>query len=110
MHDHHAVEELIERLSCLEHVREVRVRAGAIFSPEALEQAYEMLTAGTPLESSYLVVEELPEERGCPACGASWVVSPDDVAGHVVLCPSCGTPSPIGSQGAGIEVVGVDRA
>lgn len=106
MHDHHAVRELIERLSCLEDVAEVRVRAGPAFSPEALEQAFEMLTAGTPLEGSRLVVEERREERSCPACGHTWTVAPDDVAGHVVLCPSCGQPLPI-SDVATLEVIGI---
>ncbi len=110
MHDHHAIELLIERLSELDDVAEVRIRARTTFSREALRQAYEMLTVDTPLQGSRLVVEELPEERGCPACGASFTLSPDDVAGHVVQCPECGALSPIGSEGAAIEVVAVDHA
>lgn len=106
MHDQHAVRELIERLSCLEDVAEVRVRAGPVFSPEALEQAYTMLTAGTPLEGSRLVVEERREERTCPACERTWTVSAEDVAGHVVLCPACGNPAPL-EDVAALEVVGI---
>jgi Zn finger protein HypA/HybF involved in hydrogenase expression len=112
VHDYHAVEALIERLTGefddleLERVAEVRIRASPVFSPEALEQAYEMLTRETPLESSRLVVEELPDERTCPSCGGSWLVSRDDLAGHLLVCPSCGTLSTI-EGGSGIEVVGV---
>ena len=112
MHDYHAVETLIERLTSelegreLGRVAEVRIRASAVFSPEALQQAYEMLTRETPLQGSRLVVEELPDERECPACGKAWLVSPDDLAGHMLVCPSCGALSTI-EGGSGIEVVGI---
>jgi Zn finger protein HypA/HybF involved in hydrogenase expression len=106
VHDQHAVQELISRLSCLERVREVRVRAGVVFSPEALIQAYEMGKVGTPLEGSRLIVEEWREERMCAACGRTWQVSAEDVAGHVVLCPACGAPTPLADL-AGLEIVGI---
>ena len=44
-------------------VTEVRIRAGAAFSPVALRQAYEMLTLGTPLQGSRLLVEPGQDER-----------------------------------------------
>ncbi len=106
MHDQHAIEELIERLSCLEDVREVRVRAGPVFVRGSLEQAYAMRTAGTPLEGSRLIVEERREERSCEACGSRFEVSPEDVAGHAVLCPACGQPTSIGGL-ATLEVIGI---
>ncbi len=106
MHDQHAIQELIERLSCLEDVREVRVRAGPALVREALEQAYALLTAGTPLEGSRLVVEERREERGCESCGSRFEVSPEDVAGHAVLCPTCGQPTSIGGL-VTLEVIGI---
>lgn len=110
MHDYHAVEALVERLTSeLEHperVTEVRIRAAATYSPEALQQAYEMLTQDTPLEGSRLAVEERPEERECPSCGRSWRVTEGDLAGHLIVCPSCGAASVI-EGGSGIEVVGV---
>lgn len=101
MHDYHAVKALVERLTSgsgalpASGITEVRIRAGAAFSPEALEQAYEMLTPGTALEGSRLVVEELPQERSCSACGRAWTVTREDLAGHVVVCPSCGDLSSI---------------
>jgi len=112
MHEHHAVEALIERLTNalgdpeFERVTEVRVRTSAAFSPEALEQAYEMLAQDTPLEGSRLVVEGFAEVRSCAACERTWNVTAEDVTGHLVLCPSCGTPSTI-EGGAGIEVLGI---
>jgi hydrogenase nickel incorporation protein HypA/HybF len=113
VHDYHAVAALIERIADqtgdLERVAEVRIRAGLAFSPEALQQAWEMLTQDSPLEHARLVVEESPDERECPACGRSWAIRREDVAGHVVLCPSCGAPSPIQGD-AGIEVLDVTAA
>lgn len=110
MHDLAAVAALLDHLMGgavpPASVAEVRVRAGASFSPEALEQAYEMLALGTPLEGSRLVVESSPEELVCGACGSRWRVAPEDVAGHLVLCPSCGAPSALrhGGRLAVLEV------
>jgi len=99
MHDHAAVTALIEHLTRgpvpAASIAEVRVRAGASFTPEALEQAYEMLVQATPLEGSRLVVESSQDEQVCAACGNRWLVTPEDVSGHVLLCPSCGVPSVI---------------
>ena len=108
MHDQHAIQALIERLASarLEHVTEVRIQAAAVFSPEALQQAYEMLTRETPLAGSRLVVAEWVHECSCPSCGRSWRVGREDVEGHVVICPSCGAICPI-ERGAGIEVIGI---
>ena len=112
MHDYHAVEALIERLTGGtgavdgERITEVRIRTTAVHSVDALRQAFEMLTPGTMLEGSELVVEERPDERECRACGKSWVVASEDLVGHLLVCPSCGVPS-ASEGGAGIEVVGI---
>ena len=111
MHDYHAVEALVERLAGDEavaagSVAEVRIRADVVFTPEAMEQAYAMLTPGTPLEGSRLVVEEVTRDEECSACGTVWTVSRDDLAGHMLMCPSCGALSSI-EGGSGIEVVAV---
>lgn len=109
MHDYQVVETLVERLTDQladrDHVTEVRIRANPIFSPEALEQAFEMLTADTQLEGSRLLVERT-DDCECPACGASWTPVHDDLVGSLVVCPACGEPSPM--QGLmGIELVGI---
>ncbi len=95
MHDYHAAEAVVGYLTRagLVDVGEVRIQAGPAHSPVALRQAYEMLTLGTPLAGSSLFVETTEERCTCPACGQTWDVRCDDVLGHVVVCPSCGTPS-----------------
>jgi Zn finger protein HypA/HybF involved in hydrogenase expression len=108
MHDYHAVEAVVERLreANLTGVDEVRIRAGAAYSPVALRQAYEMLTLGTPLQGSHLVVEQAEATCTCPACGTSWEVRCEDVAGHLVVCRSCGASIQIEGL-ADIVVVGI---
>lgn len=114
MHDYYAVKALFERMTSeigdleVDRITEVRVRASATLSAEALQQAWEMLTQDTPLEGSRLTVECLPDVRECPACGGSWAVTHGDLVGHVLVCPSCGALSPI-EGGAGIEVLGITR-
>jgi len=109
VHDLAAVTALVDRLTSgavpAERVAEIRIKAGPVFDPEALEQAYEMLARETPLEGSCLVIE--PSFARCEACGVSSPVGPEDLAGHVLLCPACGAPSPV-EHGAGIELVAID--
>ena len=108
MHDYHAVEAVVGRLTDahLTDVTEVRIRAGAAYSPVALRQAYEMLTLGTPLNGSRLVVESVEDECTCPACGASWDLACEDVVGHLAICRSCGAPAEVEGL-ADIVVVGI---
>ena len=112
MHDYYAVSTLIARLTrepgLTEGVIEVRVLASPLFSPEALQQTYEMLTEETPLAGSCLIVEDLVDCRECAACEATWALSHEDVAGHLVVCPSCGTLSAL-EGGAGIELLEIRR-
>lgn len=112
MHDYHAVSALVAELTsdpdATGEVVEVRVQASPVFSPESLQQAYEVLTAETPLAGSRLVVEEAIDQRECSACGTAWTVSREDVVGHLVVCPSCGSPSPLGDH-IGIELLALER-
>jgi Zn finger protein HypA/HybF involved in hydrogenase expression len=108
VHEQHAVDAVVRRLTAagLTDVTEVRIRAGAAFAPEALHQAYEMLTLGTPLEGSRLLVEPAEDACVCASCGHSWVPVRDDLAGHLVLCPSCGAASPLDDV-ASVQVIGI---
>ena len=108
MHEYYAAQAVVERLTGAAGagsvVTEVRVRASPVFSAEALQQAYEMLVLGTTLAGSHLTVEDLAVEHECGGCGAVFTVSRDDVAGHVIVCPYCGTPSAF-DVAARLEVV-----
>ena len=112
MHDYHAVKALIDHLAAdadlADGILEVRVEAGAEFSPEALVQAYEMLAPGSGLEGSRLVVAALAEDRECLSCGSHWALTPDEVIGHLVVCPSCGAASPLGDAN-GLRLVEVKK-
>jgi len=108
MHDYQAVailvERLTDRLDAQDRVTEVRIRANPIFSPEALEQAFEMLTADTRLAGSRLLVEG-STERACSTCGATWSPSHDDLVGAYVVCRTCGASWAMDDR-LGIEFLG----
>jgi len=114
LHEFHAARSLVARLRVDPglgvggKVSAVHVRASPEFAPDSLRQAYEMLVAGTPLAGSQLVVEETARAHECAQCGSSWAVTRDHVAGHVLICPSCGAASGVGSSG-GVELVEVVR-
>lgn len=112
VHDYHAVQGLVRRLletpEGAAGITAVSVRASPVFSPEALTQAYEILTAGTPLAGTRLELEDLPDRRTCASCGSSFAITRDDVVGHLVVCPSCGEPSDL-EVGNGLRLVGVQR-
>jgi Zn finger protein HypA/HybF involved in hydrogenase expression len=109
VHDYHAVRALVEVLTDelgaegAGRVARVHVRPDATLSPEALTLAYEMLTAGTPLDGSRLVVEE-PDPTECPACGAWWAPTYEHLAGPLIVCPACGALSGVGGA-TGIRVL-----
>jgi Zn finger protein HypA/HybF involved in hydrogenase expression len=115
MHDVHAVRALVDRLitelagPAAGAVCEVHVRADVTLSPEALEQAYEMLTPGTVLKGSRLVVDETAAEHLCGTCGVASPVTHDDVAGHLLICPSCGSLAPLEGF-SGLRVTGIELA
>ena len=102
MHEYAVVDELITsllpRLETIPgEVSAVFVRKGElrILSDRALENAFELLSRGTRLESARLVVESVAVVVGCAACsyeGASTHYG--DEGGHfaipVLACPRCG--------------------
>ena len=108
MHDYGVVEALIEQLrGGPEDIVAVRIRAGVAFSPEAMHQAWEMLTQETALDGVRLTIEQPSDVHTCAACGERWVVHPEDVLGHMVFCPSCGAVCPLG-DGANVEIVEIE--
>ncbi len=56
---------------------------------QALQFGYDLVTAGTPLEGSRLMVEHVPVSFHCPNCHAD--VQPESAAR--LRCPGCGRPA-----------------
>ena len=86
------VEQLLERLGDREPgaLERLRVRRGSDFSEEALIQGFEALSRGTVLEGARLEIE-VAEVRASCACGQTSLVTADDLIGHMLVCPSCGS-------------------
>lgn len=68
----------------------VKIRHGRLASvvPEALETAFEVLTADTRLAGSRLVMEEIPVRLRCRTCGREF--SPESPSAAFAPCPACG--------------------
>ncbi len=68
----------------------VRVKHGALTAvvPEALETAFEVLTAGTDLAGALLETELVPLSVRCRSCGQEF--SPKDEDRFLMPCPACG--------------------
>jgi len=113
VHEYAVAEELVravlERLdgrgpvdgSTAVRVKEVHLRKGELrlLADEALQQAYRLLTAGTALEGSRLLIEEVRSEVLCRSrsCGYRGPAGYHDEPGWhltvpVLACPRCGSP------------------
>lgn len=107
MHEYSVAEELVRAVLAQlaergldlgkERVEAVHLRKGELrlLSDEALKQAYEILSLGTPLEGSQLVLEEVKALVTCKSCGYRGPVGYcDDLSFHflapILECPRCG--------------------
>jgi Zn finger protein HypA/HybF involved in hydrogenase expression len=70
-------------------ISEIHFRLGSAFSEDALRQAYQATTQGTPLEGAVLVIDTVNLNYVCP-CGHHQVITSDDLEGHMFICPECG--------------------
>lgn len=57
--------------------------------PEALEMAFEVLTAGTPQEGAVIELEERPIRVRCRECGQEFSPSKEEM--YLMPCPHCDT-------------------
>lgn len=87
-------------------VRVVHLRLGALSGVVrgALEFSYEIATAGTMLEGSRLVVNELPVKVYCAVCAQE--VELANV--QRFRCPQCDTPSGDIRQGRELEIESIE--
>ena len=73
----------------VQRVSKVHFRRGSAFNEDALRQAYQATTAGTPLEGAALEIDTVNLDYICP-CGYEQVITSDDLEGHMFICPICG--------------------
>lgn len=84
----------------------VRLRIGVLsgIAPEALAFCYDVVTRGTPLEGSRLVMQTAPVVLYCAACAREVAIAdPCRLA-----CPACGTPTADVRGGRELEVESVE--
>ena len=112
MHEYAIVEQLVKDVTArvqsekTGRVKAVHVRRGSTFAEAPLRQAFEMLTANTPLAGAELVVTEFTVRATCGGCGHSQRITADDLIGHLFVCPSCGTSKEI-DEAHGLELSSV---
>ncbi len=71
---------------------------------DALLGAWELACAGSPLEGSRLVIEEVPIVVFCPTCRERRNVS----SGYFLECPECQTPTPEVLEGTELQVTALE--
>lgn len=71
-------------------LKRVNVKHGAMSGvfPEALDQAFTILTIDTPMAGAELVMEEVPLKLKCSNCGLEF--SPEEELIALMPCPECG--------------------
>ena len=112
MHEYAIVQQLVDeiledlRRREVRSVRQVHLRRGSTFSEGSLRQAYEILTANTPLAGAELIVEEFGVDHTCPRCGATQRIGADDLLGHLFICLQCGAASDV-DEAHGLQIVAV---
>lgn len=95
MHEFGIVEGIVSgvlpqlRSAQVNRVSKVHFRRGSAFSEDALLQAYEATTRGTPLEGAALEIDTVNLDYVCE-CGYAQVITCDDLEGHMFICPLCG--------------------
>jgi Zn finger protein HypA/HybF involved in hydrogenase expression len=111
MHEFGVTETIITRLLTqlerdkVSKVLKVTFRRSSAFSEIVLRQTFDVLSAGTPLVDSELLVEVAVLQVNC-VCGQSNEVNSDDLIGHMFICPHCGAVQEI-AEAHDLELVEV---
>ncbi|HET6862379.1 MAG TPA: hydrogenase maturation nickel metallochaperone HypA [Pyrinomonadaceae bacterium] len=71
---------------------------------EALIFSYEVVCAGTPLQGSKLVIEDVPVKVYCPRCNSKKDL--DSI--QLFACPACGELTPEVLEGRELQVVAME--
>ncbi|HEX2621668.1 MAG TPA: hydrogenase/urease maturation nickel metallochaperone HypA [Phototrophicaceae bacterium] len=95
MHEFGIVENIVHKvlpqldIQGIKHIAQVHFRRGSAFNEDALRQAYQATTTGTPLEGAKLIIDTVNLDYKCP-CGYQQIITSDDLEGHMFICPECG--------------------
>jgi len=112
MHEFSVVQELIEKLlaemKSLGYcgIKEIYLKRGSTFAEGPLHQAFQIMTENTPLDNARLIIDEFNVEYTCKKCGYMQTLTPDDLIGHLFICPECGEAAEI-DEAHGLELVRV---
>jgi len=71
---------------------------------DALIFSYEVACAGTPLEGSKLIIEDVPVKVYCPRCSSEKEL--DSI--QLFACPACGELTPEVLEGRELQVVAME--
>ena len=71
---------------------------------DALIFSYEVACAGTPLEGSKLIIEDVPAKVYCPRCSSEKEL--DSI--QLFACPACGELTPEVLEGRELQVVAME--
>ncbi len=112
MHELSIAQNLVEIVSSaaqqakVQRVTAVRLQVGALSGvvKDSLFFCYDIATAGTLLEGSQLLIEELPVVIYCPQCQQTATL--DTV--QAFCCPICGTFSNDIRQGRELEILSLE--
>jgi len=87
-------------------VKEIKLRRGSTFAEGPIQQAFEIMSENTPLQGAELVIEEFAVEHKCKHCGCKQVLTPDDLLGHLFICPECGENEEV-EESQGLELMNI---
>lgn len=99
-----ASEEALKRGGAQVHAVHLRLGALSGVVKDALLFSYEVACAGTPLEGSKLVIEDVPVVVYCRTCDAEQTLETI----QRFCCPACGELTPDVIRGKQLELVGLE--
>jgi hydrogenase nickel incorporation protein HypA/HybF len=88
-------------------VQRVNLKVGKLSAvvPESLTFCFEVARRETPLEGAHLVIEEIPVEGRCKACGHQWRVDTPSF-----VCPHCDSGEIEMLSGRELDIVSIEIA
>jgi len=90
----------------LTRVTAIKLRIGGLTTvvPEALNFCFSFAAEGTPAAGAELVIEEIPAEAKCNACGKVFPVT----EAYFLVCPSCSSPDTTLLRGQELDLMSIE--